>query len=81
MGTLKENEYVETLEFNAYQIQIQIESNRKCRKRSAERILNFFFIYFQIFIIRFGRIELSTYQNKPLDSMDFRTGPNRNESN
>jgi len=52
----------ENLEFNAYQI--EIESNRTETESLGKfmpnefRIFNFFLIFFQIFMIRFGRIEL-----------------------
>ncbi len=52
----------ENLEFNAYQI--EIESNRTETEILGKfmpnefRIFNFFLIFFQIFMIRFGRIEL-----------------------
>ncbi len=44
MVTYALKEMANTLEFNAYQI--EIETNRKCRKRTAERIFEFL-IFFQ----------------------------------
>jgi hypothetical protein len=34
------------------------------------RIFNFFLIFFQIFMIRFGPIELAIYPNEAFDSID-----------
>jgi hypothetical protein len=49
-----------------------IRFGSKSSKSSAKRnrIFNFFLIFFQIFMIRFGRIELAIYLNKALDSID-----------
>jgi hypothetical protein len=51
---------------------IRLTSIRFGSKSSAKRnrIFNFFLIFFQIFMIRFGRIELAIYLNKALDSID-----------
>jgi len=51
-----------------------ISFGSKSSKILANRKLtfNFFLIFFQIFMIRFGRIELVIYPNKALDSMQKR---------
>jgi hypothetical protein len=51
---------------------IHFDSIRFGSKSSAKRnrIFNFFLIFFQIFMIRFGRIELAIYPNKALNSID-----------
>jgi hypothetical protein len=46
-------------------ISIRFGSVRKVRQNEIE-----YFIFFQIFMIRFGRIELAIYLNKALDSID-----------
>ena len=49
--------------------------------QKAQPNLNFSILFFfQIFMIRFERIELATYPNKPLDSMDFNSKEALNSS-
>jgi len=60
--------YSETLEFNVYSIRFdwfRFDSVRKVRQNEIELL-----IFFQIFMIRFGRIELAIDSNKALDSKD-----------
>jgi len=53
-------------------VSIDFDSIHFSSKSSAtwNRAFGFYLIFFQIFMIRFGRIELAIYSNKALDSID-----------